>query len=195
VRLSPSLSRLAALTLLVLLCWVVGTVMVEPLLELVARDRESAARSRMLLARYGQLEASVPALQRQLEAFRDSASAKAFLPDAASGLRVAEMQGATQKMASAAGVTLRSSRTLPQTVEEGFNALGVELDLVASTGALAGLLHAIETAEPMILVDRLAVQVPENGAGAKTADGQPQLNVSLRLVSYARAAAVHGGLQ
>src|SRR5437016_3637957 len=105
------------------------------------------------------------------------------------------MQGAAQKMASAAGATLRSSRTLPQTVEEGFNSLGVELDLVAASSSLAGLLHAIETAEPMILVDRLAVQVPENGAGAKIADGQPQLNVNLRLVSYARSAAVRGGLQ
>jgi hypothetical protein len=193
VSLSPPVSRLAALTLLVLLGWAVPTLLVAPLLESVARDRESAARSRMLLARYGQLEASVPTLQRRLAAFRDSASAKAFLPDAPPGLRVAEMQGAAQKMAAAAGATLRSSRTLPQTAEEGFNSLGVELDLAASPSALAGLLHAIETAEPMILVDRLAVQVPENGAGAKTADGQPQLNVNLRLVSYARSAAVRGG--
>jgi len=162
-----------------------------PLLELIASDRESAARSRMLLARYSRLEAGVPALQHRLEAFRDSAIARAFLPDAA-GLRFAEMQGSAQKMASAAGATLRSSRTLPQTVEEGFTSLGVELDLIASTAGLVALLHAIETAEPMILVDRLAIQVPENGAGAKTADGQPQLNVSLRLISYARSAAARG---
>jgi hypothetical protein len=185
---------LAALTLLAFICWGVGTLLAA-LLESVERDRENAARSRMLLARYTQLEANVPALQRQLAAFRDSASAKAFVPDAASGLRVAEMQGAAQKIASAAGATLRSSRTLPQAVEEGFNSFGVELELVASSSVLARLLHAVETSEPMILVDRLAVQVPENGAGAKTADGQPQLNVSLRLISYARSAAARGGPQ
>jgi len=194
VSLSPPVSRLAALALLAFVCWGVGTLLAA-LLDSVERDRESAARSRMLLARYSQLEANVPALQRQLAAFRDSASAKAFVADAASGLRVAEMQGAAQKMASAAGAALRSSRTLPQTVEEGFNSLGIELELVASSSVLVRLLHAVETAEPMILVDRLAVQVPENGAGAKTADGQPQLNVSLRLVSYARSAAVRGGPQ
>jgi general secretion pathway protein M len=194
VSLSPPVSRLAALTLLAFVCWGAGTLLAA-LLESLARDRESAARSRMLLARYSQLEADVPALQRQLAALRDSASAKAFVADAASGLRVAEMQGAAQKMASAAGATLRSSRTLPHTVEEGFNSLGIELELVASSPVLVRLLHAVETAEPMILVDRLAVQVPENGAGGKTADGQPQLNVSLRLLSYARSAAVRGGPQ
>jgi general secretion pathway protein M len=195
VTLSPPVSRLAALTLLVFVCWAAGTLIAAPLLESIERDRASAAHSRVLLARYSQLEANVPVLQRQLAALRDSASAKAFWPDAAPGLRVAEMQGALQKMVSGAGATLRSSRTLPQTVEEGFDSLAVELELAASPPVLAGLLHAIETAEPMLLVDRLAVQVPENGAGAKTADGQPQLNVSLRLVSYARSAAVRGGSQ
>ena len=190
---SPAISRVAAFTLLAFVCWAAGTLVAAPLIESIERDRASAAHARMLLARYGRLEADVPALQRQLAALRDSASAKAFLPDAASGLRVAEMQGALAKMASAAGAALRSSRTLPQTAEEGFASLGVELDLVASASVLAGLLHAIETAEPMILVDRLAVQVPENGAGAKTADGEPQLNVSLRVISYARSAAVRGG--
>jgi general secretion pathway protein M len=195
VTVSPPVSRLAALTLLVFVCWFAATLIAAPLLESIERDRESAARSRLLLARYNQLEADVPALQRQLASLRDSATAKAFLPDAASGLRVAEMQGALQKMASTAGATLRSSRTLPQTAEEGYYSVGVELELAATSPVLAGLLHSIETAEPIILVDRLAVQVPENGAGAKTADGQPQLNVSLRVVSYARSAAVRGGSQ
>lgn len=195
MRLAPPLSRLAALTSLGMLCWVVGTLMVAPLLELIDRDSERAAHATMLLARYRQLEAGLPALQRQVELLRTSAGAKAFLPDAVPGLRAAEMQGAAQKAVSSAGATLRSSRTLPQALEEGFNSLGVELDLVASTTALAALLHAVETAEPIILVDRLAIRVPENGAGAKTEDGQPLLNVNLRLVSYARPVAVSGGPQ
>jgi len=195
VRLSPPLSRLAALTLLLMLCWAAGTLLVAPLLELIDRDRESAAHSRMLLARYRQLEASLPALRRRLEVLRSSTGAKAFLPDTAPGLGAAEMQGVVQKLVSSAGATLRSSRTLPHTLEEGFSRLGVELELIASAAALAALLHAMETAEPVILVDRLAVQVPENGAGAATPDGQPLLNVSLRVVSYGQSATVRGGLQ
>ena len=194
MRLSPLLSRLLALTLLVMLCWAAGALLLTPLLDFIARERESAARSAMLLARYGQLEANLPALQQQIEALRAATNAKAFLPDTSPGLRAAEMQGAAQKMVSSVGATLRSSRTLPSTMEEGFDSLGVELDLSAPINALAALLHAIETAEPIMLVDRLAVQVPENGTGAKTAEGQPLLNVTLRLVSYARSGAARGGV-
>ena len=193
MRLSPALSRLLALTLLVMPCWAAGALLLTPLLDFIAHDRESAARSGMLLARYGQLKAGLPALQQQIETLRTAANAKAFLPDTSPGLRAAEMQGAAQKVVSSAGATLRSSRTLPPTTEEGFDSLGVELDLNASINALAALLHAIETAEPVMLVDRLAVQVPENGTGAKTTDGQPLLNVTLRLISYARSVAVRGG--
>ena len=71
----------------------------------------------------------------------------------------------------------------------------VELDLIASAAALTALLHTVETAEPSILVDRLAVQVPETGAGAKTVDGQALLNINLRLFSYARPAMLGGGHQ
>jgi hypothetical protein len=186
MRLSPQLSRVAALTILLMLCWGVGTLVIAPLLDQIVHDREVIARARMTIARYRELEARLPALQRQIALLRTSPTAKSYLADAPPGVQAAEMQATAQKLVSSAGATLRSSRTVPSTTENGFSRLEVELDLTASASALAGLLHAIETAEPAIVVDRVAVQVPESGAGAKAADGQPLLAVTLYLVSYAR---------
>jgi general secretion pathway protein M len=185
MMLTRPVSRLAALALLFALCWTVVTMGVIPFVQWIALEREEVASTRTLLERYRQLEASLPALQQQLEGLRAVAGGRAFLQSKPSALMTAEMQGTAQKLASAAGVTLRSSRTLPLTSEEGFNRVGVELDITASIAALTTLLHSVEAAEPAIFVERLAVQVPESGIGARSTDGQPLLTASLRLNSYA----------
>ena len=165
-----------------------------PLVQRIARERDHAASTWTLLARYRQLEASLPDLQRQLDGLRTFASGKAFLQVKSPALMTAEMQSTTQKLASSAGVTLRSIRTLPLTSEEGFSRVGVDLDLTASIVTLNALLHSVEIAEPAIFVERLAVQVPESGIGSTSTDGQPLLSINLRLNSYAQLAAAKASL-
>lgn len=187
MMLSRPISRLAALSLAAGLCWMMWALAVSPLLDGIAADRADIAQARTLLARYSRLEADLPAMQKRLDALR-SGSGKGLLVNTAPALLTAEMQGTAQRLASSAGVSLRSSRTLPQTTERGLERVGVELDLSASTNGLAALLHAIAASEPTILVDRLAVQVAESSDTAiKAPDGQPAVGVTLRLISYARS--------
>jgi hypothetical protein len=188
MMLTRPVGRLAAVALLFALCWNLATLVLVPLVRWIAQEREQAATTWSLLARYRQLETTLPALRQQRDALSASAGGKAFLQSRSPALMTSEMQSTAQKLASSAGVTLRSSRTLPLTSEESFNRVGVELDITASTAALAALLHSVEAAEPAIFVDRLAVQVPESGVGAKSTDGQPLLSISLRLNSYAQLA-------
>ena len=186
MTLSRPVSHAAAVALLGAVSWLAWAGIAVPVLDQLAEDRDSIGRSQQLLARYTQLAAAVPALQRQLDALKGSASEKAFLPGASTASMTAEMQAAAQRLAGSAGAVLHSSRTLPRELEDGFGKVGVELDLAASAASLASLLHAVEAAEPAILVERLAVRVPETGAAPKAPDGQPALGVNLRLVSYAR---------
>lgn len=186
MMLSRPVSRLAALALLFAFCWALTTLWAIPLGHFIAGERADAANARGLLARYRQLESSLPSLQRQLDILRTSADGKAFLLGKSPSLMAAEMQGVAQKLVSSAGVTLHSSRTLPAAVEEGFDRIGVDLDMSGSTAALMTLLYDVEAAEPAIFVERLTVQVPESGVGVRAADGQPLLNVRLRLNSYAQ---------
>jgi len=189
MTLSPLTSRIVAWGLLANVCWMIGRLLVLPLLIQVGDDREAITRSQQLLARYRQLEASLPSTQAQLAELRGRAGSNRYLLTSSSSSQMAaEMQNAVQRLISDGGATLRSSRTVAPSVEKGFDRLGVDLEITASNASLATLLRAVALAEPVILVERMLVQVPENGTTPITSDGQPSLAITLRLVSYGRSA-------
>jgi|GEM_PF-4306281 len=186
MMLSPPVSRLAAVSLLFATGWFVVSFVAMPLINQVHADRESIAHSRLLLARYKQLEDGLPAVQKALEELNSTSNDQALLATAPPAVMTASLQQTTQGLVAGAGATLRSSRSLPPTMENGFHRIGVQLDVAASTMALTSLLHSIAAAEPVILVEHMVVEVPENETAAKAPDRQPSLGVSLRLASYAR---------
>lgn len=190
MTLSPLTSRIVAWGLLANVCWVIGRFVVLPLLIQIGDDREAIARSQQLLARYRQLEASLPDTQAQLAELRGRVGTnKYFLVSSSPAQMAAEMQGSVQRLVSGAGATLRSSRTIAPSVEKGFDRFGVDLEMTAANSTLANVLRAIALAEPVILVERMLVQVPENGTTSTTSEGQPSLAITLRLVSYGQSAA------
>ncbi|MGY3149339.1 general secretion pathway protein M [Bradyrhizobium sp. USDA 3397] len=187
MTLSPLASRLIAWGLLANLCWAAGAFVAAPLLRQMAQDRETIASSNELLARYRHLEASLPAIEAQLDELQGrSATAKYFFASASPALAAAEMQNSLRGLVTGSGALLRNSKSLQAALEKGFDRIGLDLDLTASAAELSKLLRAIAGAEPIVVVERLFAQVPETGATATAADGQPALSISLRLVSYAR---------
>ena len=190
MTLSPLTSRIVAWGLLANLCWVTGRFLVFPLLAQISEDRESINRSQQLLARYRQLEATLPGIQGQLAELRGrNANNKYFLTSSSPALVAAELQDAVQKLVSGSRATLRGSRTLSPTVEKGFDRFGVDFEITASNSILTALLRSIAMAEPVLLIERMLVQVPENGTTPATSDGQPSMAVTFRLVAYGRPAA------
>jgi len=186
MMLSPPVSRLVAVSLLFATGWFVVSFVAMPLIDQIQVDRESIAHSRLLLARYKQLEDGLPDVQKALDELDSTSNDRALLATAPPAVMSASLQQTTQGLVAAAGATLRSSRTLPPTTENGFHRVGLNLDVAASTMALTSLLHSVAAAEPVILVEHMVVEVPENDTAAKAPDGQPALGVSLRLASYAR---------
>lgn len=187
MTLSPLAGRLIAWGILANLCWAVSAFAAVPLLRQVAGDRETLASSNELLARYRRLEADLPAIQAQLDELQGRSDAgRHFFASASPALAAAEMQNSLRGLVSGSGALLRNSKSLQAAAEKGFDRIGLDLDLTASTAELSKLLRAIAGAEPIVVVERLFAQVPETGATSTAADGQPALTVSLRLVSYAR---------
>jgi hypothetical protein len=188
MTLSPLASRIVAWGLLANMCWAMAIFVAGPLLNQMNADRETIASSRELLDRYRRLEAALPLIQAQLNELRGRTdSGRYFFPPSSPALTVAEMQNAVQRLVSGSGVVMRSSKTLPAAVEKGFDRVGVDLEITASTAGLAFLLRAIAKSEPVILVDRVQAQVPETEATTTAPDGQPSIGVTLRLLSYARS--------
>jgi general secretion pathway protein M len=187
MTLSPLASRTIAWGILTNLCWIIVAFGIAPLLSQVGSDRETIASSRELLARYHRLEADLPAVTAQVTELREIAENNHyFFVSASSAVAAAEMQNAMRGLVASSGAVLRSSKSLPAGMEQGFDRVGIDLEVLASTPQLVGLLRAIAATEPVVLVDRLFAQVPETGVTSAAADGQPAIAVTLRLVSYAR---------
>ncbi|MBI5321180.1 type II secretion system protein GspM [Bradyrhizobium sp.] len=191
MTLSPLTRRIIAWGILANLCWAAGMFVVFPLLNQVASEREAIVSSREMLARYRQLEADTPRIKAQIEELRGAAgNQRYYFISASSALATAEMQNTIRGLVSASGAVLRSSKGLQASVEQGFDRVGIDLEVTASTAELVALLRAIAGAEPIVLVDRLFAQVPETGTTSAAVDGQPAIAVTLRLVSYARRAQI-----
>jgi hypothetical protein len=191
MTLSPLASRIIAWGLLANFCWSAAMFVVRPLLTQINEDREAIVRSRQLLARYRQVEADLTNTQARLAELRGKArNDKYFFISSSAALTAAEMQTVVQRLVSGSGASLRSSRTVAAATEKGFERLAVDLELTASNSVLMVLSRAIALAEPLLLVDRMLMQVPENGIATAGADGQPTVAVTLRLVSYGRPATI-----
>lgn len=186
MKASRPVRQAGALALLFVAAWAAWALLGAPLLESIVQDQDRSARSRALLVRYKQFEANLPELHRRIEALKASSSADPFLPALAPSLASTQVQSVAEQMVTSSGAILRSSRTLPRTEEAGYGRYGLDLDLTATTAALSTLLHTVESARPALVVERLSVQVPENGATSLSADNQAALTVNLRLVAFAR---------
>lgn len=187
MTLSPLAGRVIAWGLLANLCWAAGAFVAAPLFRQMSEDRETIASSNELLARYHRLDASLPVVQAQLDELRGRTdTGRYFCASASPALAAAEMQNSLRGLVTGSGALLRNSKSLQAAVEKGYDRIGIDLDVTASAAELSKLLRAIAGAEPIVVVERLFAQVPETGATATAADGQPALSINLRLVCYAR---------
>lgn len=185
---SRPIRRAAALALLVAVAWAGGAWIVAPVLADILDTGAANQRAAALLGRSDRLAADIPALRRRLEAPGADPTGDEFLSPGSPAMLAAAMQEAAEKVVLASGAALDASHTLPAEVLDGFSRPGLEVDITANLETLRHLLVLLEAARPVIQVDRLAIQVPENGAISAGADAQPRYAVHMRLVSFARAA-------
>lgn len=186
MKASRPVRQAAALALLFLAAWSAWAFLGAPLTDSIAQDNDRILRSEALLVRYRQFEANLPELQRRIETLNATIEADPFLPPLAPAMASTQVQSMAERMVTASGASLRSSRTLPRTDEGGRGRYGVDFDLTATASSLSALLHTMENSRPALIVERLSVQVPENGATSLSADNQVILNVNVRVVAFTR---------
>ena len=132
---SPPVNRVAALALLFAICWASVAMLLDPLARAVYEEHEEAENASIRLARYQYLRAGLPDLKKRRDELKAAVSGKAFIQSKSPALMTADAQSNAQKIAFAAGATIRSSRTLPVVPEDGYDRVGIELEIAASTVA------------------------------------------------------------
>lgn len=112
-----------------------------------------------------------------------------FSTSSTEALASAELQNIVKTAVADAGGQLTSTQGLPGRLTDGFFRVAVKVRMTGTTEALVGVLHTIESAVPVLLVDQLDINPVRGVRNRKTnkIDPSDQLNVSFEVVSFLRS--------
>lgn len=159
MRASPEQQRLAAVGLLVAalaLLWAAAV----PIVDAFDAQRQRLAHAEDTLARFRQVAAQRPALERRLvEAKARLDGRNAYLRGGDKAVAGAALQTTIRETVRAHGGEVSSTQTLPGEIADGFRRVAVESRMSVTLDGLRAILHALETARPHLFVDDLTIRV------------------------------------
>jgi general secretion pathway protein M len=139
---------------------------VAPLIEFYA-DRAALMKTReLLLVKQHAAAADLPALRTRIAEIRAAGdSSKGTLDGATDAIASASLQGRVEELASAAGVTIGSTESLPAEVRGVYRRLGVRMVLSGSYESLITLLARAEAAVPPLVLDNVQIRAFQKRPG------------------------------
>jgi len=180
--LSPILSRLAAVALLVAVIGVAAMLLIVPLTDYYSGLRAEIATERETLGRFEAFaanKAAAEALAKQAEAAMQSGL---FLTGETDALRAANLQALVNDVAQSHGVRLSSTRAMPVQERDGLRLIGVQAEMDADIKQLPALIVAFESRRPYVFIQSLQV-----APSASRRAGSDELKVRLGIVGAAPA--------
>ncbi len=184
-RNSP-LSRLAALTILILVLATLGVGVGAPLAHRYrasVQEIEGSLRSLEVNRRVARREAVLRGTIERLEENR--ALDGLMLPAGSDGAAVAAMQNRLQSIIGDAGAQLTSTQVLPVEPGPGTRRIGLRLQFAADIDGLRRILHALESGRPAAVLDNLSVR----GRTARAIGAVNPLDVRVDVYGFKPAAA------
>lgn len=158
--------------------------------ELVYREEKNDLLFR--LQRQQAIAARETAVVENLEAVKQQFQEQNYFSSSdTEALASAELQNIVKTAVTEAGGQLTSTQGLPGKEEEGFFHIAVKVRMTATMETLSAVLHTIETAVPVLIIDQLDI-TPVRGARNRTTnkiDPSMQMNVSFQVVSFMRGKA------
>jgi hypothetical protein len=105
----------------------------------------------------------LPQLRQQANAAQASGDDQLLLAGQSDAIATANLESALAGLATSSGASLTSTEVLPPRMLGALRQVGISVELTASWPALTGLLAAIETARPRMIVDALIINNSEFG--------------------------------
>jgi general secretion pathway protein M len=185
-RLSPGRQRLFALGILLLALVVVVTVLVAPVLLLHRHYDAAIADLNDKLTRYRRVAAQAPELRAALEVVKAKDGRRFYLRNTAANLAGAELQEMVKAAIENNGGRITTSQNTTTREDGRFRQIGVNVQFFATTPALQKILAALETQQPYLVAENIAVRPLNAFRGFKPGPGQePELNVQLDVSAWA----------
>jgi len=180
------LSRSLAVALLVIVALLVWFIMINSLAGRLAKNRAILIDKAALLERW---EAKAIALGHQpltrQVSLRDFQ--KYYVTGSNAALALANLQAQIRPILARHKMTLRSAQSLPVRNVEGRKQLGLRLQMSGTLQSIRQVLHAFETRQPYLFVDKLHLQAP-NLRSIPQRSGevqlQPQITASAEIFAF-----------
>ena len=187
--LSPPVSRLLALAILV---GVVGGLyygMVEPLLSNYASSRSSIGQLQDTLARYQRAARKLAPRQAELAALKQRQSAQdGFLQGANDTLVAAQIQNRIKALADANRGELRSTQVLPAQDEGKLRRITVRGQMSTSLPAALRVFYGLESAYPLLFLDNVDLRArPTQLRDRNAAIDTDMIDLQFDVYGYTRA--------
>lgn len=180
--LSPPISRLLAVTLLLLLVFGLYSGLARPLQQRFQDYDESIALSLQLLERY-QRETLDPAAlaQRQRRLERATRGSGGLLKGDNEAIAGAFVQHFVTTAVESEGGGLRSIQVLPVKLENGFRRVATRAQMSLTTPALRDLLYRIEASDPFLFIDNLDVRLGRQSRRRRQSDPEEEVQLLVRM--------------
>lgn len=158
IQLSPPMSRIAAVGLLLILIAAVYSVLIAPVWGTWAANQERIAEQRELLQRYQRLASDAKDLSQRLSALKKQpVSGEGYLQGDNETLVAAQLQSRIRNVVQTSGGKLTSTQVLAGVDESGFRRIGVRVTMTAEITDLQKVLHSLESARPYLFLDNVDI--------------------------------------
>lgn len=192
-RISPRLSRLLALAILVFVLVVPYVAIVRPYLDALDANRDAISEQAALRDRYvglaaGDAASDTGAADAGDESSDEGGGESAYLEGASEALVAADLQNRVKTVVQDNGGVLNSTQILETTSESGFRRLAVRVRMSAGMDALYKVLYELETQRPFLFIDNIDI----NARTVRLPDRKREtveLIVTFDLFGFMRAAA------
>jgi hypothetical protein len=188
LELSPLLQRTIALAMLGAALLVLTLLVILPLWRSWSLHADQVS---MLKRQAHTMESLIEALprfesaMRSLNAGADARALTFVAPQPA--LADAQLQSQLRQIVTTASATPTSSQAVAASREGGLTKIAVQMTVIADLGALAQVLHQIESSRPLLRIEKLAVGDPDGEWAATAQPVANKLQTELTVSAFVRA--------
>ena len=180
-------NRIAAVSLLLLVIALIGVLVVRPLWERYSANRDLIADLEDKVARFESIATRQAPLEQQLATTRRSMNLDELTLQADSAtLAAADLQERVKAAVQASGGSLTSTQILDPEKVSSFDRVFVNVRMTGTTPAVQESLYALESGQPMLVIDDLLVVTRRTTARltARQTGQQDQLDVRFKVSGF-----------
>ena len=180
-------NRIAAVSLVLLVIALVGVLVVRPLGQRYSANRDLIADLEDKVARFESIATRQAPLEQQLATTRRSMNLNELTLQADSAtLAAADLQERVKAAVQASGGSLTSTQILDPEKVSSFDRVFVNVRMTGTTPAVQESLYALESGQPMLVIDDLLVVTRRTTARltARQTGQQDQLDVRFKVSGF-----------